>query len=199
MRMSTRFIEYLFEVWYVFKSDVALGNECISVNELEGIESKVTDAELQEVGKRILLLYKCYDVLDVEFENRLTESCIENVYKTYKQYKQQRSKDTLINMTHFDLDTSDTSYVASLDDVTTAQLMNGFGRYAMTGGDGDKYRYEYKFLFKDYKFSVYDYLNDENEWYKEEDIYWHVATNCTLEIVNVAFTKKITEIVNKIC
>jgi len=61
----------------------------------------------------------------------------------------------------------------------------------------DNFRYEYRFRFaKDsrvYKFSLYDYRNENGEFYEDDDIYWHVASNTDKKDVNTSFIKYLCE------
>jgi len=43
---------------------------------------------------------------------------------------------------------------------------------------------------------LYDYRNDDGEFYEDDDIYWHVASNTDKKDVNTSFVKYLYEYLN---
>lgn len=180
---------------------------------------KVSDEFLQNITKHILNNYLCFEVIDYNLEKRLPESQQLHLYNLYKKYKENKNQirdypdedccvttvtqecnsvatELQLNSTAFvdsSLDTNglDIEYIESLDLVTTNGLVNAYGQYLFTGTRGSCHRYEYKFCFNGYIYSVYDYLDENDKWYPIDDIYWHVATNCRDSSINDLFIKEI--------
>jgi hypothetical protein len=176
---------------------------------------KVSDQFLQNITKHILNNYLCFEVIDYNLQNRLNESQQLQLYNLYKKYKENKNQireypidccnevggsvttESQLNSTPFidtSLDTSgpDIEYIESLDLVTTKGLANAYGKYLFTGTSrGSCHRYEYKFSFNGYIYSIYDYLDENDKWYPIDDIYWHVATNCKECSINDLFIKEI--------
>ena len=164
-----------------------------SVNELIGrdmllesigrnvpLSSKVTDLYLLEVTRHILREYFCYKVAYFTDMQQVTVDSADELFMLYKEYKQCDSKPQKhIKLSRDDdLVTLHTKYVCSLDTVCTKNLRELFGKVCQNDECGT--RFEYKISMQDnkktYMFSIYDYYDDNDEWYAEEDIYWHVAT-----------------------
>ena len=200
------FYEYLIEKFFVFHplaeldeantiDEVAIVKRSVNVN-----KRRLKDDDMIKLCKCVFKEFKCYHI-DETFTNNLTENDAEKVYTLYKRYKCSNSNKTRERETTFELDntidTSSTEYVDSLEDVTTDQLKKVFGNYIHSGGSDDYFRYEYRFRFtmdgKVYKFSLYDYLNDDGEFYREQDIYWHVASNTDKKNIVCAFIKKLNQ------
>ena len=55
-------------------------------------------------------------------------------------------------------------------------------------------------VVKNTSFSLYDYLNDNNEFYDTDDIYWHIASNTSKsDIVNLFKHNLITRLSETDC
>jgi hypothetical protein len=152
--------------------------------------------------KQIVASFYCYQVTDLTFTERITDTSLDEVYTTYKSYKQnekqKRDKQDEPESNGKDicslepsLDTAELFYIDSLDTVTTEELVKCYGQLTRTGSEEDKHRYEYKFRFnykdKQYYFSLYDWLNEDNEHYELSEIYWHLAANTKSKPVLKAF------------
>ncbi|NBP00069.1 MAG: hypothetical protein EBU90_08040 [Proteobacteria bacterium] len=188
-----KYIEHLIHKWYIFKPSVELeAGNCIDdweqiISSLN-IPSKVTDNTMTDLTRDILVHFRCYDTIDTNFENQVTDADCTEVYQNYKSYKQNESSKREQKMADcceqhalelqpdVTLHTSDTRYLFSLDDITTNDLVSTFGEPYQTGGPEDKHRYEYKFKFQKHIFSLYDWKNDHDQFYDKPDIYWHVAS-----------------------
>lgn len=198
------FYEYLIEKFFVFHPLAEL-DEANTIDDVDIIKRNVNntkarlkDDDMIRLCKRVFEEFRCYHISDT-FTNKLTENDAGNVYTLYKRYKcsasnKTRERETTLEC-NTDLDTSDTTHVDFLENVTTHQLQRTFGDYIHSGGKDDNFRYEYRFRFtmdgKVYKFSLYDYLNEDGEFYDVEDIYWHVAANTEKKEVIQAFIKNL--------
>ena len=216
-----KYIYYLINKWNVFIPGVEI-NECNSICEVEKVfefmnnmnnnnndnnnntsEKRDCAEGIEKFTEEFVDVFMCFEVLDVNFEKRLTKMDVTKTYDLYKQYKQNEKEKHESSVTKIDIkhdtsyDTSDTWYSMSLDDVTTEQLQGVFGEFQCTGSADDKYRYEYKceFIFngKAYVFSIYDYKNDDDEWYDTNEIYWHVASNTSNKRITSAFEKNLMD------
>lgn len=168
----------------VFRDNV--GNEICdcdklmtSINMKNDIKS---DTDFIKLTKKILTYYLCFEInINIDIKDRIKESEAERIFYNYKKYKCSdiRETETYLNLNN-ELDTSNTEWVESVD-VSTSDLIDKYGLYCKTGDDKDNYRYEYKFEFidkgKKWIFSVYDYLNTNDEFDDENNIYWHIASN----------------------
>ena len=85
--------------------------------------------------------------------------------------------DCQIKINH-DLDTSKTWWLCNLE-YTTEQLVNIFGNPLLTGDENSQHRYEWKFVFDDHVFSIYDWKFDNIDFsdieLKEAD--WFLCGN----------------------
>ena len=206
-----KYVEHLIHKWYIFKDSVELepGN-CVDETELIindlVVPSKITDKTMTDLTRDILERFRCYEIIDDTFQNRLTETKSVDVYQNYKSYKQnERSKREhaaaesdccgIVGSLKQDctLDTSDTMYQFSLDDITTKDLVSAFGEPVKTGTGEDKHRYEYKFRFGEHTFSLYDWKNERNEFFDYVDIYWHVAANTRSKSIISAFKQSLIQ------
>lgn len=217
-----KYLDYLLEKLYIFKPNVKLdiSNSIDETYEFEEIIQKIIDNSklkgdvfMQELTKDILINFSCFEVIDYELKNRITEDDI-SLYDMYKKYKENKNgirpcdfeqddcdfeqDDCCNNNLYLDIsvDTNgqDIEYINSLDFISTNSLVKAFGEYLFTGNHDptlSHHRYEYKFIYQGYIYSIYDYLDENNSWYSNDDIYWHVATNCRDNIINESFIKKI--------
>jgi hypothetical protein len=189
-----KYIDFLLTKWCVFKPDADFDSgNCIddvqvviqSVQDfLTRLPNKTTDQIMIEMTERVVSGLVCYDVIDLDFKHRLDPQCAETVFTLFKQYKQseRKKKETCSNLVlNNDLDTHGTAYVCSTD-ITTAQLRNTFGDLVGTGTECDRFRYEYKYRFTKHgkvgTFSLYDYVNESGAFDDEDDICWHIASDC---------------------
>jgi hypothetical protein len=213
--MYTQYLQFLIEKIFVFENDVEL-DESNCLNDIEHFESmiegydidlnkKMNDNMLQNITKCVLTNFKCYEVLDMDYEKRMDSGDADKLFQQYKQYKQKIScadKASVLKLDH-SIDTKNTFYVQSLHDVTTDDLKHAFGEYVTSGGEGDKYRYEYKFLFnhkkQEYVMSLYDWVDDDNKFYDEADIYWHVASNVSSTSVVLEIIKELKLMLTQCC
>lgn len=93
------------------------------------------------------------------------------------------------------LNMKDVFYVFSLDHISTQDLIRKFGNYITTSDNEIRYEYRLKFKYnseKDYIFSIYDYIyNEDND---DVDIYWHLASNTNNPYVHESFLKVLYQI-----
>jgi len=206
-----KYIEHLIHKWYIFKPFVELeAGNCIDDSEqiisLLSIASKVTDQTMTKLTQDILVHFWCYDSIDTNFDNRLTDADCAEVYQNYKSYKQnecsKREQQNVNCCEHplelqpdVTLDTSDTTYQFSLDNITTDDLVSTFGEAHKTGNPDENHRYEYKFKFQEHIFSLYDWKNDQDQFYEKPDIYWHVASSTRSKKTLDAFKQIISQCV----
>lgn len=187
------YVNYLLNKYLIFNelkdNNYKLGNELCynSCDELcKRLSNKKVknDIDFIELTKEILVKFRCFNIsLDINMDDRIIETEAESIFYHYKKYKlcgsEARETETYLNLNNT-LDTSKTEWVESID-INTSELINKYGIYCRTGGSGDNYRFEYKFEFiykgKKWIFSVYDYLNTDDIFDDEDDIYWHVASN----------------------
>lgn len=206
------FLQYLLDKYFIFDPKAEL-DESNTIDEIGILRSKldkvikfkkVSDENMVELCKTILESFRCFNIgllVDGSFGDQLSGMDAVKIYMHYKRYKCSSSSQTRETETSLILDntlnTSDTFYVDSLETITTEHLKSKFGNYIVSGKLDDDFRYEYRFRFaKDnrvYKFSVYDYRNDDGEFYNDQDIYWHVASNTDKQDVNTSFLKYLVE------
>lgn len=188
------YVSYLLNKYLIFnelqnEDNYKLGDELCysSCDELcKGLINKniKTDVHFIKLTKEILVKFGCFKIsLSINIDNRICENEAENIFYHYKKYKssasEARETETYLNLNN-KLDTSKTEWVESID-ISTSDLIDKYGNYSRTGNSDDNHRFEYKFEFiekgKRWIFSVYDYLNTDNLFDDEDDIYWHVASN----------------------
>lgn len=185
------YINYLLNKYLVFdeKEEVFrdnVGNEICDCDKLMtsiNVKSDIkSDIDFIKLTKKILAYYLCFEInINIDIKDRIKESEAERIFYHYKKYKCSdiRETETYLKLNN-ELDTSNTEWVESVD-VSTSDLIDKYGLYCNTGNNEDKYRYEYKFEFidkgKKWIFSVYDYLNTNDEFDDEDEIYWHIASN----------------------
>lgn len=197
------YLQYLVNKFFIFEDGVELhpSNAMLQLTLKQDSDQNCKMDELCiNMTKGILDEYACFEIsTNVQIQDRIINrgNGAEEIYLNYKKYKCSNVRETETYL-HLDemLDTSKTAYVESVD-IKTDELLDMFGKYKRTGKIGDNYRYEYKFKFitggKMYIFSLYDYLNDNDEFDEESEIYWHVASNTNnLDIIN-KFTKVLME------
>jgi hypothetical protein len=200
------FLQYILEKYFVFDPLAEL-DESNTIDEVDILKRRVNtnikrvdDNTMIELAKQVFLQFRCFQI-SVDFKDKpsLTSSEASIVYNNYKKYRCTSSTKTRETETSLRLDeslnTKDTSYVGSLDYITTKQLQCKFGDYLHTGTKLDRYRYEYRLIFtkggKRYIFSLYDYVDEFDNFYKPEDIYWHVSSNTEKQEVVDAFFKSL--------
>jgi hypothetical protein len=174
-------------------------NECNTINDVDIIkkrlvmldtDKKLKDSMMVKLTRDVFEIFRCYEINSLLEDDtdivckKITMEKAEEIYLHYKKYKCSSNN---VNETETylilkqDIDTDDTYYVDSCDNITTKQLKDRFGDFLNSGNDSDKYRYEYRFEFitcgKRYKFVLYDYLNSENKFNEIDDIYWHISSN----------------------
>lgn len=149
---------------------------------------KVKDCMMVKLTRDIFEIFRCYEIDSLLDEEKvckeLTMDEAEEIYLHYKKYKcssNNVSETETYLILKEDLNTDDTYYIDSLDDVSTAQLKDKFGDFLDIGNKSSKYRYEYRFEFitggKRYKFVLYDYLNSQDNFNEIDDIYWHISSD----------------------
>lgn len=197
------YLQYLVNKFFIFEDGVELhpSNAMLQLTLKQDSDQNCKMDELcANMTKRVLNEYACFEIsTNVQIEDRILNggNRAEEIYLNYKKYKCSNVRETETYL-HLDetLDTSKTSYVESVD-IKTHELLDTFGKYKTTGRIGDNYRYEYKFKFitggKMYIFSLYDYLNDNDEFDRESEIYWHVASNTNNRDIINKFTKMLME------
>jgi hypothetical protein len=195
------FLQYILEKYFVFDPLAEL-DESNTIDDIDILKRRVntnikrTDETMIELTKQILLQFRCFEIA-VGFKDASNLSSIHAsiIYNNYKKYRctsstKTRETETSLRLDQ-SLDTSNTSYVMSLDHTTTEQLNRRYGEYLHTGAQTDKYRYEYRFMFtkggKRYTFSLYDYVDESGNFYKPQDIYWHVSSNTNKQEIIDAF------------
>ena len=205
------FLQYLVDKYFVFDPKAEL-DESNTIDDVLILErglggriklKKITDESMIELCKNVIRTFGCYDIA-VCIGDRLSEEQASIIYMHYKRYKCSSNSHTRETETSLVLDstlkTNDTYYIESLDDITTNDLKTKFGNYICSGNPGDDFRYEYRFRFaKDnrvYKFSLYDYRNDFGEFYQEDDIYWHVASDTDKKDVTSSFIEYLNKGLN---
>lgn len=206
------FLQYLLDKYFIFDPKAEL-DESNTIDDISILRrqldknatfKKVSDDNMVKLCKTILESFRCFNIgllVDGSFGDQLSDVDASQIYMHYKRYKCSSSSQTRETETSLVLDntlnTSDTFYVDSLETVTTNDLKNRFGNYIQSGKSENDFRYEYRFRFaKDnrvYKFSLYDYKNDDGEFYKDQDIYWHVASNTDKHDVNTSFVRYLVE------
>lgn len=205
------FLQYLCNKYFVFNPMAEL-DEANTIDDIEIIKKdlqvvkKSSDENMIKLCSNVLKDFKCYNI-DVKNDNsdrfgeRISSDLASNIYLHYKRYKCSSNTKTRETETSLILDnslnTKNTYYVGSLDTVMTSDLENKFGSYVLSGSEKDDFRYEYRFRFakngKVYIFSIYDYKDDNGEFYVEKDIYWHIASNTDNVDVNNSFIKLLAE------
>jgi len=206
------FLQYLVDKYFVFDPKAEL-DESNTIDDISILKrsldnvfkiKKVSDENMVELCKRVFQYFRCYNIgllVNGSFGDQLCDIDACKIYMHYKNYKCSSSTQTRERETSLILDntlnTNDTYYVDSLETITTRDLIDKFGDYIKSGKPDDNFRYEYRFRFaKDsrvYKFSLYDYKNDDGEFYKDDDIYWHIASNTDKRDVTKSFVKYLYE------
>jgi hypothetical protein len=165
------YVNYLVDNYNIFEQDVYIDcTNCIAdpCKILDVLHTP--DESALKVTEDILSHYICYDTTDESFSRRITNASF--VLDKYKE--------TVWHLTvSDDIDTSQTEYVDSFETLTTSDLTSVLGPPDKSNPKDCTYRYEYKFKFvkgkRDYTFSIYDYLDNNGNFYEEADIYWHLA------------------------
>lgn len=206
------FLQYLLDKYFVFDPKAEL-DESNTIDDISILRQhidklvnfkKVTDKAMIELCKQIFEYFRCFNIgllVNGSFGDQLCDVDASRIYMHYKRYKCSSTSHTRETETSLVLDntlnTNDTFYVDSLEIVTTTDLKNTFGEFVLSGNKSDDFRYEYRFRFaKDkrvYKFSIYNYKNNQGEFYRDDDIYWHVASNTDKVDVNSSFIKYLIE------
>jgi hypothetical protein len=206
-----KFLTYILEKYFVFHPLAEL-DESNTIDDIEILKREIdtkkvkrTDASMIELSKKVFEKFRCYNIgILNETCNILGGTDAENAYILYKRYKSSSKKvekeEECCNSSKIRIDmnvnTKDTFYVGSLDTISTEDLKRVFGEYMCMGNENDDYRYEYKFVYDNlYNFSLYDYKNDQGNFYDEKDIYWHIASNTDKKQVYKSFKN---ELINKI-
>jgi hypothetical protein len=172
------FLQYLVNKYFVFDPKAEL-DESNTIDDVSILTryldtvvkfKKVSDENMVKLCKKVFEFFRCYNI-GVSFGDRLCDIDASKIYMNYKRYKCSSSSQTRERETSLILDN--------------------------TLNTDDNFRYEYRLRFaKDsrvYKFSLYDYKNDDGEFYEDDDIYWHVASNTDKKDVNTSFVKYLYE------
>lgn len=167
------------------------------------IQNKLNDVKYIKLTKFLLenfLFFKISKLIDIS--QRITPDQSENIYYHYKTYKNSESK---IHETETSLiidenvNTSTTFYIDSIN-YTSKDLVKCFDQPLYTGTKSDQWRYEYKFSLifqqKKYIFALYDYLDDNDNFYEFKNIYWHIASNTDKLDVHKAFLNQLNLKIN---
>ena len=192
------YINYLLNKYLIFEDNI--GNE---LKDLEKFKSDIKsdikkDIDFIKITKWILVEFLCFEInIKIDIKDRINETEAEKIFYHYKKYKcsNVRETETYLNLDNT-LDTSKTEWVESID-INTSDLIDKYGDYSRTGNIGDNYRFEYKFEFIDsgkrWIFSMYDYLNTDDVFDNEDDIYWHIASNTKRGDIIKRFIKMLEE------
>lgn len=209
------YLQYLVEKYFVFH-ELAELDEANTIDDIVILKrdiandiEKLTDDNMIGLTKTVFSKFRFYNI-DIKdkiggFGSRLNLDVTEMIYLHYKKYKSLNSNSKRENLKiNHEIDTNDTYFIDSLDTITTHQLQSAFGDFLKTGTNKDSFRYEYRFEFKTrgkkYKFSLYDYLNDNNEFYDIHDIFWHIASNtCKRDIIHLFKDSLITRLSETDC
>ena len=210
------FLQYLCEKYFVFHPMAEL-DEANTIDDIDILKrdlkmekiKKVTDKDVINLCGDVLRQFKCYNIVSGALcdEMRISEDMSSDIYFHYKNYKcssSTKTRETEMSLCiDNSLNTKHTYFVTSLEDITTDDLKGVFGNYICSGTKTDDFRYEYRFRFaKDgnvYTFSLYDYRDDMGEFYDEQDIFWHVASNIDkVDVVN-SFVKMLQEKLTETC
>ena len=176
------YINYLLNKYLIFENNVniGVGNE---LKDLEKFKCDIKkDIDFIKITKMILDEFLCFEInVNINIDSRINGCEAEKIFYHYKKYKcsNVRETESYLNLDN-ELDTSKTEWVESIN-IDTSDLVDKYGDYSRTGNDDDNHRFEYKFEFidngKKWIFSVYDYLNTDDVFDNEDDIYWHIASN----------------------
>ena len=202
--LSSGFLEYLINKYFVFHPLAEL-DESNTIDDISILQNFLTtrdvgsktrlsdDSYMVDLCKGVIRDFRCYRIDNMITDaTKLCEGDAEEIYASYKKYKCSSGSKTRETETSLHLDnalnTSKTFFVKSLDDLCTDDLIRVYGQPRKTGLPQDDFRYEYAFRFakggKVYTFSLYDYKNDEGEFYDMQDIFWHVgSTTSDREVV----------------
>ncbi len=188
--------KYLLNKYLIFKDNI--GNELKEFDKFKG--NIKSDMDFIKITKRILDEFLCFEInVNINIDSRINVCEAEKIFYHYKKYKcstsDVRETESYLNLDD-KLDTSKTQWVESID-IITSDLIHKYGNYIRTGKDNDNYRFEYKFEFIDkgkrWIFSVYDYLNTDDLFDNEDDIYWHIASNTKRGDIIKNFIKMLRE------
>ena len=187
------YITYLINKFFIFKKNSELHEansildkdiiiSCIPKNILK---PKLNDKLFIQITQFIINNFLCFQINEFLHSkyNTIIDDNSENIYLEFKKYKNPDSKtqesETTLNLED-KLDTSSTFYIDSID-LTSKDLVRCFNNPLYTGNKTDPWRYEYKFSLtvkhKKYIFYLYDYYDDNDNFYEFKNIYWHVACN----------------------
>lgn len=179
------FLEYLVNKLAIFddESDLELHlANCIvdstKILEKLPLPAKFTDACAVAYTQKVLEVFRCYNIIDIDFQTRLRgQEVAQRIYQQFKSDKMKVNDQPSSKLTVDEtVDTSDTGYVDTLHKITTRMLTEAYGPLRRTGGPGEKYRYEYPFVLDKHKFALYDYKKDNGEFESPSDITWHLAS-----------------------
>lgn len=184
----------------ILDSDIIISNIPINL-----IKPKLNDKIFIQITKKILDNFYCFKINDIiDISQKITSDQSENIYLHFKTYKNPDSKihETETSLTlDTNLNTSKTFYIDSID-YTSSDLIKCFDKPLYTGTKQTDWRYEYKFnlIFqqKKYIFALYDYLDDNDNFYPFNDIYWHVASNTDNIDVYKQFINQLNLKINKL-
>lgn len=187
------YITYLINKFLIFKKNTEL-HEANSILDQDIIilsiptnllKPKLNDTLFIKITEFILDNFLCFKIslYNLIKDHQININDAENIYFQFKKYKNSDSKtqqsETTLTLEET-LDTSTTFYIDSID-YTSKDLVRCFNNPLYTGNKTDPWRYEYKFSLsvkhKKYIFSLYDYYDDDDNFYEFKNIYWHVASN----------------------
>jgi hypothetical protein len=205
------YTSFLINKFLIFKinsdlheSNSILDNEILfSQITTDFINKKLNDLKYIKITQILLdnfLFFKISNTIDIS--QRITSEQSENIYYHYKTYKNSESKihetETSLILDE-NLNTSTTFYIDSIN-YTSKDLVKCFDQPLYTGSKLDQWRYEYKFSLifqqKKYIFSLYDYLDDNDNFYEFKNIYWHIASNTDKLNVHKAFINQLNLQIN---
>jgi hypothetical protein len=209
------YITYLINKFLIFKKNTELHEAnsildqdiiilCIPQNLLK---PKLNDTLFIKITEFILDNFLCFQInsiLSLIKDCQITINNAENIYSQFKKYKNSDSKtqesETTLTLEET-LDTSSTFYIDSID-YTSKDLVRCFNNPLYTGNKNDPWRYEYKFSLsvkhKKYIFSLYDYYDDNDNFYEFKNIYWHVASNTNKKEIYKEFINQLNLKLNPI-
>jgi len=209
------YITYLINKFLIFKKNAEL-HEANSILDQDIIilcipqkllKPKLNDTLFIKITEFILDNFLCFKInalLSLIKDCQITINNAENIYSQFKKYKNSDSKtqesETTLNLEE-NLDTSSTFYIDSIN-YTSKDLVRFFDKPLYTGNKNDPWRYEYKFSLsvkhKKYIFSLYDYYDDNDNFYEFKNIYWHVASNTNKKEIYKEFINQLNLKLNQI-
>lgn len=174
------YAEYLINKFDIVSHDGEPIELNVLLEECKKYKDDKGDSKFITMTLDILQKFNVRDLVDDKRQQQNSTEA-ERIFMMYKQYADKSlNKNIAVN---YLLDTSETFYVETLD-CSTAVLMELFGDFIQSGDVNTKHRYEYKLVYKDHIFSIYDYMYDDDTFELSLDaITWYLASESE-DIVN---------------